>query len=158
MAPKRYVWETNYKLTIVALKFPKLTIKCECWTIKDIYANHFFKTKSCWCIHKWPKIKHWLAKTRWYNIYQWIKQRCYNKNHESYYRYWWRWITMCDEWLKWVQYFHKDMKEWYSDNLTLDRIDNDWSYCKDNCRWATAKQQASNTRYSIPDYIIENSL
>jgi len=41
------------------------------------------------------------------------------------------------------------MKEWYSDKLTLDRIDNDWNYCKENCKWSTAKEQARNTKNNV---------
>ena len=36
------------------------------------------------------------------------------------------------------------MKDGYADNLTLDRIDSNGNYCKDNCRWATPTEQQHN--------------
>ena len=55
-----------------------------------------------------------------------------------------RGITICDKWLK-FEGFYEDMHEGYADKLTIDRIDNDKGYFKENCRWATRKQQNRNT-------------
>jgi hypothetical protein len=80
-----------------------------------------------------------------------MKSRCLNPNDKSYHRYGGRGITVCDEWLDFAN-FYKDMyTKWLfmsriRKNISLDRVNNNGSYCKENCRWATPVQQADNRR------------
>jgi len=41
------------------------------------------------------------------------------------------------------------MRKWYQDNLTLNRINNDWWYSKENCNWITNTKQQHNRSDSI---------
>lgn len=52
-----------------------------------------------------------------------------------------KWIKC--EWKNFEE-FYKDMKDWYAIDLTIDREDSTWNYCKSNCRWKTPKEQARN--------------
>lgn len=92
----------------------------------------------------------WESKTRFWRTYRNMKKRC-NDPKSTYYRlYWWRWIKC-----RWDSYksFKNDMYESYLDHVakyweketTIDRIDSNWNYCKENCRWATNIEQGRNT-------------
>jgi len=74
-----------------------------------------------------------------------MKRRCNNPNNNAYRNYGGRGITYCKEWEK-FENFWRDMEEGYDDNLTLDRIDNNGNYCKENCRWVDYKTQMNNMR------------
>ena len=96
--------------------------------------------------------KHHGYGTRLYRIYRGMWQRCYDKNVKQYSRYGGRGIKICEEWLgeKGFENFRQwALKNGYSDNLSIDRIDNDKGYSKDNCRWCTNKEQMNNRRVNV---------
>lgn len=76
---------------------------------------------------------------------QWINMiaRCENPNEIGYKNYGGRGIKVCKRWHI-FENFLADMGE--SKGLTLDRINNDKGYYKENCRWTDYKTQARNTR------------
>ena len=81
-----------------------------------------------------------------YRAWHSLKQRC--KGHGSSVvkkDYLSRGISYDPRWEK-FENFYVDMEALYEKGLSLDRIDNDGNYCKDNCRWANKKTQAINRR------------
>ena len=74
-----------------------------------------------------------------------MKQRCLNKNNPKYDSYGGRGIKICVEWMDFKN-FEKDMEKTFNPILTLDRINNNGNYCKENCRWTDKYTQANNTR------------
>ena len=93
-----------------------------------------------------------MSSTRLYRIYKKMYRRCYKPKTKWFENYGGRGITICQEWLgeQGFENFAKwSMKNGYADNLSIDRKDNDKGYSPDNCRWASAKEQANNTRSTV---------
>ena len=85
----------------------------------------------------------------WYNSYKCMMERCYRKGAENYPIYGGRGIAVCEEW-----HNIENFKIWaessgHFDGSTLDRVDAEKDYSPDNCRWATAKEQANNRRNTV---------
>jgi hypothetical protein len=74
-----------------------------------------------------------------------MKARCFYQTNKAYKNYGGRGITVCSEWLSSFETFYSDMGE-RPKGTSLDRIDNSKGYSKENCRWATIKQQQRNQR------------
>lgn len=89
-------------------------------------------------------LKHGMRKTKIYGVWTAMISRCRNKNNKAYKNYGGRGISVCDEWLL-FENFYRDMGE-SPENKTLDRIDNNKNYSKENCKWSTISEQAKNKR------------
>jgi Cu/Ag efflux protein CusF len=78
-----------------------------------------------------------------------MRYRCkgHDVSHKHYKSYTEKGITVCDEWLD-FNVFLSDMGI-RPEGLTLDRKDNSLGYYKENCRWATAVEQANNTDRNV---------
>jgi hypothetical protein len=75
-----------------------------------------------------------------------MKERCYNSKRKEYPNYGGRGISVCSEWFDFRNFMEWSLSNGYSDDLTIDRIDNDGNYCPENCRWVSMKQQGQNKR------------
>ncbi|HJA66985.1 hypothetical protein B5F07_18395 [Lachnoclostridium sp. An169] len=130
--------------------------ECKCGTRKNIPGSKIRKgeIKSCGCMKKElsgiANVKHGMKKTRIYRIWQGIKQRTTNPNNGEFSEYGGRGVDICVEWANSFESF----KQWsfengYSDNLTIDRINNQKGYYPENCRWITIKDNCRNKRNNL---------
>lgn len=82
---------------------------------------------------------------RLYEIWQGMKKRCNNEKCKDYYNYGGRGISICDEWNDSSESFILwALDNGYSDELSIDRINTNSSYCPQNCKWSTPTEQARN--------------
>lgn len=144
------IW--NFILKKELYWYKRRTILCECifcWKQVTIRMDLIKHKKSCWCLkNKWSKT-HWLSTHKMYRIWRWIQSRCNYKWDNYYHRYWGRWIKC--EWNNFEE-FYNDMYWTFKEWLSIDRINNDWNYCKENCKWSTPYEQAQNRNNCIIEW------
>lgn len=132
---------------------------CDCGkkVIAKAWTVSSGKQKSCGCYHreessqraKCQFTKHGLGGTRLYRIWKSMKTRCYNPESKSYKDYGGRGIGICDLWVSNFSAFYDwALSHGYTDELTIDRIDNEKGYSPENCRWLSQAGQALNKRTS----------
>lgn len=92
--------------------------------------------------------QHGLSKTRTYKTWEMMIQRCHNPKFDGFFRYGGRGIFVCDAWRASFLSFLSDMGH-RPVGTTLDRIDVNTGYSKENCRWVGQSEQRFNTR--MPD-------
>ena len=151
-------WDIYWMLTIIREvdlyknKYRTFECKCDCWNVRYVLMNNMRRwlTLSCWCIRSNNNIQrqktHWKNWTRIHRIFFNIRDRCNNPKNNRFYCYGWRWIKC--QWNSFEE-FYSDMIHWYNDDLQIDRIDVNWNYYKENCRWVDIKTQARNKRNNV---------
>jgi len=134
-----------------------LTI-CDCGKEKynflaDLRAG---RVKSCGCFRNEQNLKrstkHNQANskgaTRAYSTYHSMLDRCYNEKCSMYHRYGGRGIVVSERWKNDFKKFFEDMGEPLA-GMSLDRVDNDGPYSKENCKWSTVAEQSRNRSTNI---------
>lgn len=121
---------------------------CDCGktkiaTLSDLSSG---KVKSCGCIKKYSSPRnsrtHGMTHERIWTIWSGMKQRCIRNPH-------YRNVSVCEEWKRFEGFRDWAFSNGYSDDLTLDRINNEGNYEPSNCRWATYKQQENNRANTV---------
>lgn len=146
------------------MKFGRLTIKnishkdkrnnimwnavCDCGNSTVVRASNLLRgtVRSCGCLAKENASQRSKTHGKSYDsIYRiWLNMitRTSNKKDVSYEHYGGRGIEVCERWHDFNN-FYADMGD-KPNGKTLDRIDVNGDYCKENCRWATSEQQCNN--------------
>lgn len=158
---EKEIGKTYGRLTLLSFLYrnklgkPIFKCRCSCGNIvnKDLYALRSGNTSSCGCYRSEyvsnKNMKHGLRHHPLYVVWCSMKDRCYNVNCDAYKYYGGAGIKLSDEWVNSFETFYNDMNISYLEHIekfgkketTLDRINPCEGYSKENCRWATWKEQ-----------------
>lgn len=148
------MWTVVYRSTVPAADNRKKYIcECSCGTVKEVDGRNLTDgtSKSCGCTKADDVskrfLRHGLTDTPTYNAWAGMKQRCSNPNDSEYENYGGRGICYQANWDSFDN-FLADMGE-APEGLSIDRIDVNGPYCKDNCRWSDNGVQSHGRRKLI---------
>lgn len=126
---------------------PKWVCKCGCGTVVVVAGACLVSgnSKSCGCFKRDnpSRLRHGMVDTKEYDVWTKMRARCDNASDKSYKRYGGRGIKYDPRWSLFDN-FIADMGMRPGPRFTLERINNDLGYSKENCRWATFQDQARN--------------
>lgn len=128
---------------------------CICGVQKTVPSGTLMagRTISCGCLRREHRIKrnttHGMTNTPEHRIWSQMKSRCSDSSHKSYKDYGGRGIAICDRWKESFELFFEDMGSRPSKSHSIERVDNEQGYSKENCKWATSSEQNRNKRNNV---------
>ena len=132
--------------------------RCECGNEVTVLGDNLRNehTTSCGCYRREraaeSHTKHGMCKTHIYFVWNDMLRRAgatKGASEKEKHNYQDRGITVCDEWLVFENFRDWALSHGYSDDLEIDRRDNDKGYCPENCRWVSKRENTNNRRNTI---------
>lgn len=131
----------------------QVLVRCECGTEKLVRLIGLKRgeTKSCGCSNTLFKTSHGEGKnkTRLYNIWRLMRQRCYNPNASGYENYGGKGVGVDTIWSTYEAFRVWAMSNGYTDDLTIDRKNKELDYSPNNCEWVTRSENTARRNKSI---------
>lgn len=117
-------------------------VLCDCGTEKEVRYTHLKqgRTFTCGCAKPGKRING-QSKTRLYDIWCCMKQRCYYPRSKAYPQYGAKGVVICEQWrTNFYNFYLWSMSNGYLDDLTIDRVNNAKIYSPETCEWVTLQE------------------
>lgn len=124
---------------------------CDCGNVVRVagYQMRYSTTLSCGCLNREAIITHGRSRSKEYQAWHNMVQRCCNPKRKDFPIYGGRGIVVEPAWVHDFAAFHAHIGDAPSNRHTIERIENAGGYVAGNVRWATRAEQAINRSTNI---------